>query len=109
MALTPDALEYRETPVVNTNCLVIELPVGAAADLLTTVNARVAAVGTEVQHTYPTMPIGLLISANTVEVLLLTPNVGPGPVPPPTPTHVAVGLSIFLLDRVYIFLFLETR
>jgi len=104
MALTPDALEYRETPVLNTNCLVIELPSGTATDLLTTVNNRVAAVGTQMAHTYPTMPIGLLISANTVEVLLLTPNAGPGPPDGPViaPTHVAVGINIPIGQSLYL-------
>ena len=102
MALTPDALEYRETPVVNSNCLIIELPVGSATDLLGTINTRVAAVGTQMQRTYPAMPIGILLSANTVAILLLTPNIGPGPAPAPAATHVATGINIPIGQSLYL-------
>tara|TARA_R110000824_G_scaffold277713_2_gene465927 strand:+ start:81 stop:470 length:390 start_codon:yes stop_codon:yes gene_type:complete len=102
MALTPDALEHRETPVVNSNCLVIELGIGTNTDLLGTINTRVADVGTQMQRTYPTMPIGILLSANTVAILLLTPNIGPGPAPAPAATHLATGINIPIGQSLYL-------
>jgi len=96
MALTPDALEHRETPVVNSSFVVVNVAIGTAQNLLTTVNANVAAVGTEITHTYPAMPLGLLISANTAPVLLLTANTAG------TPTNVATGINIPIGQSLYL-------
>ncbi len=53
-------------------------------------------------RTYPLMPIGLLLSANTVSILLLTPNIGPGPAPAPAATHVATGINIPIGQSLYL-------
>jgi hypothetical protein len=96
MALTPDALEYRETPVVNTNFLVIDVPDDPMADLLDTVNGIVAAVGAASipPYEYPPMPIGLLISANISEVLISSQN--------PPGTAVAMGINIPIGQSLYL-------
>ncbi len=96
MALTPDALEHRETPVVNSSFVVVNVALGTAQNLLTTVNTNVTAVGTEISHTYPSMPLGLLISANTAAVLLFTAN-SDG-----TPTNVATGINIPIGQSLYL-------
>ena len=96
MALSPDALEYRETPVVNSSFVVVDVDSGTAQNLLTVVNTNVTAVGSEISHTYPTMPLGLLISANTAAVLLLTANTDG------SPQHVATGINIPIGQSLYL-------
>lgn len=96
MVLTPDALEHRETPVINSSFVVVQLAAAAAATdflagagVLALVNAVEVANG----HTYPAMPIGVLISANTTAVQILTDNSG---APDATGINIPVGQSLYL-------------
>jgi hypothetical protein len=102
MALTPDALEYRETPVVNPDFVVVQMDAAAAAEplfadngahegLLTKVDEVGAGLGTP--RTYPAIPIGILISANTVAVQILTEN---NSVNVATGINIPVGQSLYL-------------
>ena len=98
MALTPDALEYRETPVVNSSFVVVQLAAAAAAtDFLAGVAgvlALVNAVDTAYPgHAYPEMPIGVLISANTTAVQILTDNAA---APDATGINIPIGQSLYL-------------
>ena len=99
MALTPDALEYRETPIVSSNFVVINVAIGTAQPLFSLMSGAasslngVGSVGTANGHTYPLMPIGVLISANTAAVLILTDNSG---------AHTATGINIPIGQSLYL-------
>ena len=97
MALTPDALEYRETPVVNSSFVVVQLAATASALPLlggAGVLALVNAVDTAYPgHAYPEMPIGVLISANTTAVQILTDNAA---APDATGINIPIGQSLYL-------------
>jgi len=97
MALTPDALEHRETPVVNSSFVVVQLaatasalPLLGGAGVLALVNAVDAAYP---GHAYPEMPIGILISANTTAVQILTDNAA---APDATGINIPIGQSLYL-------------
>ena len=98
MALTPDALEYRETPVVNSSFVVVQLAAAAAATDFLAGGAGVLALVNAVDaaypgHTYPEMPIGVLISANTTAVQILTDNATADDA---TGINIPIGQSLYL-------------
>ena len=84
----------RATPIVNANFVVVILPIGANADLVSAVTAAVTAVGAAITHTYPVTWKGLLVCADTVTCQVMTDN-GGAPL-------TAVGINIPIGQSLYL-------
>ena len=90
MSLGQGGLAQRATPVVNGNFVVVQLPIGANADLVT---VAVTAVGTAITHTYPSTWKGLLVCADTVTCQVMTDNGG---------ATTAVGINVPIGQSLYL-------
>ena len=84
----------RATPIVNANFVVVILPIGANADLVSAVTAAVTDVGAAITHTYPVTWKGLLVCADTVTCQVMTDN-GGAPL-------TAVGINIPIGQSLYL-------
>ena len=93
MSLGQGGLAQRATPVVNGNFVVVQLPIGANADLVSAVTDAVAAVGTAITHTYPSTWKGLLGCADTVTCQVMTDNGG---------ATTAVGINVPIGQSLYL-------
>ena len=94
MSLGQGGLAQRATPVVNGNFVVVILPIGANANLVSAVTTAVTAVGAAVTHTYPSTWKGLLVCADTVTCQVMTDN-GGAPL-------TAVGINIPIGQSLYL-------
>ena len=95
--LTPEAMGYRATPVVNSDFVMVNMAEStaspASANLIDVINTNVAAVGVTLGKTYPSMPVGVIVSANTTLVMILTSN---------GTTNVATGLTVPIGASIYL-------
>ena len=93
MSLGLGGLAQRATPVINGNFVVVQLPIGANANLVSAVTDAVTAVGTAITHTYPSTWKGLLVCADTVTCQVMTDNGG---------ATMAVGINVPIGQSIYL-------